>query len=71
MYYVLVKQVTDMSEFGEDDFYMTYKINAVNCATEHSAIHYAGKKLIKNWNRYARIGKDHPVKDPVKDNTDK
>ena len=65
-YHVKVTQIVDMSELGLDDAVIKWKIACTHCTTEHSAIHYAGKKLIKNWYRFARIGKDHPVKDPLK-----
>lgn len=60
-YDVLIKQTTNMSEFDMDDFVTTYKCVCPNSQTEHSAIHYAGKKYLKDWNNKARLGKDNPI----------
>lgn len=46
---VYVNQVVDMSDLGEDDFNTTYKIVCPTSMTEHSAINFAGKKLLKDW----------------------
>ena len=46
---VYVKQTTDMSDLGEDDFTTTYKIVCPTSMTEHAAINFAGKKLLKSW----------------------
>lgn len=48
-YTVFVKQTTDMSELGEEDITITWKIPCLSSPTEHAAINYAGKKLIKDW----------------------
>ena len=60
-YVVFINQKTDMSDLGEKDFECTYKCVCLNSPTEHSALHYAGKKYIKNWNSKHRIGKDYPL----------
>lgn len=46
---VYVKQVTDMSDLGEDDLTITHKIVCTTSMTEHAAINFAGKKLLKEW----------------------
>lgn len=46
---VHVQQKTDMSSIGEQDIELTFKIVCKHSKTEHAAINFAGKKLIKNW----------------------
>ena len=60
-FYVIIKQTTKMNEFDIEDFVTTYKCVCPNSQTEHSAIHYAGKKYLRGWNNKARLGKDNPL----------
>lgn len=46
---VYVKQITNMSDLGEDDFVCVHKVVCLTSPTEHAAINYAGKKLLKGW----------------------
>jgi len=63
LYDVYIRQTTNLSELGEDfeDVTVTHKIVCPYAKTEHAAIHEAGRKIIKGWNREARLGKDHPI----------
>ena len=65
-YVVFINQKTKVNDLEgcEDceDFKCTYKCVCINSPTEHSALHFAGKKYIKNWNLHHRIGKDYPLK---------
>lgn len=62
---VFIHQTTKVNDLEgcEDfeDFQCTYKCVCLNSPTEHSALHYAGKKYIKDWNIRHRIGKDFPL----------
>lgn len=60
-YTVVIRQTTKMDEFGLDDFITTYTCACPNSQTEDSAIHYAGKKYLKDWDTRARLGKDNPI----------
>ena len=64
-YVVLINQTTKVSniEGCEDfeDFKCTFKCVCLTSPTEHAALHFAGKKYIKNWNLQHRIGKDFPL----------
>jgi len=63
---VIINQTTKVNDLEgcEDlqDFKCTFKCVCINSPTEHSALHFAGKKYIKNWNQKHRIGKDYPLK---------
>lgn len=58
---VTIRQTTDLTEIGEDEFKTTYKCACPHSQTEHDAIHYAGRKYLKGWNYRARLGKDNPL----------
>jgi hypothetical protein len=46
---VEIKQVTDCSDLNEDDFICYWKVVCPSSMTEHAAINFAGKKVIKNF----------------------
>lgn len=46
---VYINQVTDMKDLGEENFSCTHKIVCPTSMTEHAAINFAGKKLLKEW----------------------
>ena len=62
---VFLKQTTSFNntEGLEDleDCNIIYKCVCHYSKTEHSAIHLAGEKYIKNWNKKGRIGKDNMI----------
>lgn len=64
-YVVYIKQTTKVNDIEGceecEDFKCTYKCVCLDSPTEHSAIHFAGRKYIKNWNTRHRIGKDYPL----------
>ena len=63
-YVVFIQQTTRVNDLEgcEDceDFKCTYKCVCFHSPTEEAALHYAGKKYIKNWNTRHRVGKDFP-----------
>ena len=65
-YAVFIHQTTKVNELEgcEDceDFKCTFKCVCMTSPTEHAALHFAGRKYIKDWNPKHRIGKDYPLK---------
>lgn len=63
---VFIDQITKVSDIegceDMEDFKCTFKCVCLDSSTPHSALHFAGKKYIKDWNRWHRIGTDYPLK---------